>query len=245
MSQKPYNHSPASLKSSTDFGTANKAAALLRKILLGHTKEFWDATFYKRLKETAVTILNTCSPSRKGSLQFTEGNLHHLTRLEFNPLKALWMFGFHPIDIRLEKTDFLIIKLPAIDPKEHIKYPYSATSMVVRLVCGIIHFDLEKGGTTALNDLEIPLDKPFPGAQVKIPLEAAETSVVCVTMCIYFKKGIDKLNHPENKCHAGSIIRVYNIVDGEVKNYQRPADLPVKPAPPERPKGLDWEINEE
>lgn len=241
MTEKNYNFSEESVKRSSDFGTANKAAALIRKTFVTHTKEIWDDTFFKRLKQLAIKIINTGPAELKGNLQFTQGNISLLT-IEFNNSRSLSsLFEIRPV-IRFENTDFLIISLPKLDPRELCKYPHKATSIVVRFVCGIFHFDLGKAGSTSSRDLEMPVGNYiFPGAKLRIPLQAAENSVVSVAMCVWYKSGESKINLPRYKC--GGIIQSFNIIDGKITKFVYPPKPKDIPPPPEEQPG--WEFDNE
>lgn len=241
---KPYNFSDATLKRSSDFGTANKAAALIRKVFYADTKEFWDQTFFKRLKILAVEIINMGPPENKGSLQFTDGNLKKLTRFEFNSKAALGQLIKLTPDVRLEKTEYLTIRIPGFDPAKCVKHPKYATSVGIRFVCGIFHFDLEKAGSASIKDIDIPFNKPFNGGKVKITLQSADTSVVCVAMCVWSKKNTFRIDRPA-KWFGGSITDVFNIVDGKVIWYSpSPGALErIKVEEKEKKEGLDWEFD--
>lgn len=242
---KPYNFSEGTIKRSTDFGTANKAAALIRKVLHADTHEFWDKTFFKRLKTLAVEIINMGPPENKGSLQFTDGYLKKLTTFEFNPKRKVTALIDVSPDVRLEKTEYLTIRIPKFDPAKCVKHPKYATSVGIRFVCGIFHFDLEKAGSANLKDIDIPFNKPFNGGKVKIPLQSAETSVVCVAMCVWCKKNGSKIARPP-RWFAGNITDVFYIVDGKVTGYTpSPGALKkFKPDIKEKKEGLDWEFDE-
>ena len=241
MSEDNYNFSPESIKRSHDFGTASKAIALIRKTFQPRTKEFWDETFLKRLRQLAIKIINTGPVASKGNLQFTDGDISML-KIEFNSTRALSsLFEVRP-ELRFNNTDYLIISLPQLNPKELCKYPKRATSIVVRFVCGIFHFDLQKAGQTSSRDLEMPVgDYIFPGGKLRIPLQAAENSVVSVAMCVWYKSGGAKIKLSRYNC--GGIIRSFNIVDGKITSFISTPKPQKPPLPPEQQ--LDWELDGE
>lgn len=243
MSKKSHKFSKASIERRADFGTAMKAAALIRKTFLPHTEHTWDKTFWKRLKVLTRDMINVTGPDNlRGKLQFTDCNLNWL-KIDFNESTKFYQTTKLRIDVKFENADKLILTIPEIETSAGFRKPRFADAVVIRIVCAIIHFDLKKSGVVCPKDLEMPLSKfTFPGATLSIPLQAADTSVVCLAVCLGYKwKGLEV---DKQDWRLGRILLSNNFVDGKIKEYVPAKKTIATPKKPQPNNELKWDLNE-
>ena len=146
---------------------------------------------------------------------------------------------FVPV-VTLEKTDKLKIRIPKGIAKTIFRYPTTAVTAEIEMLCTTFHFDLKRAGYARPDNIVIPLgNKRFDGLQCELPLQSADNSVVTVAIGISYKtdRGIGIY---DRQFYAGKIIEVYNIIDGNVVEFKYPEKVQDQCIEKED-NGIRWE----
>ena len=86
---KPINQTEASKISSSDFGTATRTAARIRKAIKPLVAVYGDDTLINRLNKQLIAVLKTIPHEFSGNKKLIQGNVNLLNGFQFNSIKHI------------------------------------------------------------------------------------------------------------------------------------------------------------
>jgi hypothetical protein len=234
----PIEQTEASKKASSDFGRASTAAAKIRKAFGPLNDLYGDDTLINRLNRHVIAVFNTIPQKFAGKKELVQGDPTPLNGFQFSsvikldalvrkePIMNMLSTGQFQIQIRSGKHTDVCKPIP------------TATSAAMQL--HVYNMDL-KGNNheiIPINELSVPFDKEFGGAELKIPLNLTGNRLVLIGMGIHYFNKRGKIG--SRRARAAAIIFAFQFKNGLAVYFTSPEIIKttIKPAV----KGLDWNL---
>ncbi|WP_343524105.1 hypothetical protein [Pedobacter sp.] len=232
----------ASKKSSTDFGSATRNAAYIRKAFATLVKRYAHGDLLNRLNKRLIEIFKTIAPEQAGRKKLIDGHLALLEGFEFNastPLKQLWL---KETVLNLEPDGSVKLILPKGELKSLLKAQPKTTEAHLQVMG--FHFELAGKGSYEIievNDLVVPVNLPhFPKTTLTLHLNHQGHKALIIALGISFFR--DAHRAADRRYYACKIIHALHLKDGEVVNFV--AQPRAEKVVAEQGNRLSWEVEE-
>lgn len=204
---KHVRRSIATILSGTDFGTASKAAKLVRLVVLPALDIRADYTLTNRLNKEMLKVLYAGSRQRGGrSIQRTELSL--LNGFRFNHTTGLDRLLPFPIPKVVQDGDKLRIAIPAMDAKA-IRHARNTTHIEIKAIAAGVNFNGSDREKAVSDKILFDFRQPVEATELMLPFKAGEAETMVVLQVRAFSEWNGELYALDNlKYFAADIIDV-------------------------------------
>ena len=206
---KHVQRSTATILSGTDFGTASKAAKLVRRALIPALDIRPDHTLTNRLNKEMLRVLYTGSGQR-GSRSIQNNALGLLKGFQFNKTTGLSrLLPFTPLVV--QDGDQLRIAIPAITPGS-ILHARNTSHIEIKAIAAGVNFHKE-GHQTVSDNVLFRINEPQAATALVLPFKAGDAETIVVLQVRAFSEDNGRLYASGNQkyCAADIIDVVHSL----------------------------------